>query len=67
MMIRCRLELRPGMSSISVTASMTTRPRPVAYISRTPATPRILPEVGKSGAGTISINWSTLHVGWSMT
>ena len=44
-------------------ARITTRPRPVRYMSRMPSTPSTNPPVGKSGPGMWRIRSSTLQSG----
>jgi len=64
MTICCRPPLR---SSISARERMTIRPRPVAYASRMPSSPMMMPPVGKSGPGTMRISSSREMSGLSMT
>ena len=52
--------------SISATARIMTRPRPVSYASRTPFRPKISHPVGKSGAFTYSIRPSVSISGLSI-
>ena len=58
------IRLRPDRaSSSSVCARTVSRPRPVRYAERMPASPQIMAPVGKSGAGTFSITSSRLAFG----
>ena len=52
-----------ALGSISVFERMTIDPRPVSKALRTPARPMIIPPVGKSGAGTISMTSSSVNAG----
>ncbi len=56
----------PRSVSSCILARMRTRPRPVLYASRTPPTPKMVPPVGKSGAGTWTISSSSVISGVSM-
>ena len=54
------------IGSMCALAWTRTRPRPVAYASRIPSRPRIVPAVGKSGPLMWRISPSTSIVGSSM-
>ena len=66
-MIICSRSRLPGISSISVVASMMMRPRPVVYVSKIPWCPRMLAAVGKSGPLTERINCSVVVSGLSIS
>ena len=57
---------RAVMLSTRVVARVRKVPRPVAYASRMPSSPTILPPVGRSGPGTKRISASRVASGWVM-